>query len=101
MSTLSASSTRAQVLDEYSNTCSYEEDADAAKCRRFITAVRMLLSPRHSLKRSAHGGRGGEEVELDLVTLRQELTAAQSWLAGAIAAGSGSVVHADFTGFRE
>lgn len=102
MSTLNAASTRADVLSAYANNASYEEDASIDKCRAFITAVRILLSPKHLVKRTAHGGRSGEEVELDLTILRQELQDAREWLAAAGAAEDGSaVIHADFTGFRE
>jgi hypothetical protein len=100
MSTLSSTSTRAEVLAAYADNASYEEDASIAKAQAFITAVRILLSPKHLVQRVAHGGRSAEEVELDLALLREELKAAQGWLAGALAADSGAVIHADVTDFR-
>lgn len=101
MSSLTSSSTRTQVLAAYADNASYEEDASIAKAKAFVTAVRLLLSPAMSVKRSAHGGRG-EEVELDLEVLRQELQDARWWLSTALAAqDNAGVVHADFTGFRE
>lgn len=101
MSTLSGTSTTAQVLTAYGDNASYEEDASTAKCQAFITAVRLLLSPKHSFKRSVHGGRGGNEIELDTMTLRQELETARHWLAARQAADRGAVTHFDATGFRE
>ncbi len=101
MSSLSSASTTAQVLAAYADNCSYEEDASTSKCQAFITAVRLLLSPAHSLKRSVHGGRGGNEIELSPELLRAELQDARQWLANQNAADSGGVTHADFTDFRE
>jgi hypothetical protein len=102
MSTLNANSTRAQVLAAYADNASYEEDGSVAKCRAFVTAVRLLLSPKHLVSRAAHGGRSGEEVEIDLAILQQELQHAREWLAAAGAAEDGSsIIHADFSGFRE
>lgn len=101
MSTLSGTSTTAQVLTAYGDNASYEEDGSTAKCQAFITAVRLLLSPTHSMKRSVSGGRGGNELELDQALLRAELQDARRWLADQQAAEQGAVTHFDATGFRE
>jgi hypothetical protein len=97
MSTLSGASTLAQVKAAYDDNASYEEDASAAKCRAFVTAGRILL--RRVPKRAVHGGRGaGEEIEIDPVVLRDEVTEARRWLArNPGAAGTDHVIYADFS----
>lgn len=80
MSTLSSTSTRAQVLAAYADNASYEEDASVAKCKAFITACRFLLSPQHLVKQAGKGGGGGEMVETDQVLIRDEMTTARAWL---------------------
>jgi hypothetical protein len=94
---LDASSTRREVLDAYHNNAAYEENESLAQARAFVSACRHLLSPRHNVKRSVHGGRA-EEVELDLTLIERQMLAAQHWAAGYHAFDSGSsVVHADFS----
>lgn len=91
------------MLAAYADNASYEEDASVAKAKAFATACRSLLSPGRIVKRSAAGGRGGNEVELMPELLQQQLEDARRWLAAELAAASGgsAVIHADFTGFRE
>lgn len=99
---LSSSSTRAQVLAAYADNAAYEENGSLSQARTFVTACRLLLSPQHNVKRASHGGRGAEEVELDLTLIRDELKAAQDWVNLTAGAQSGSsVVHPDFTNFRD
>ena len=91
-----------ELLEAYDTNADYEEVGSVAKCRAFITACRRLLSPGVSPKRSVHGGRGAEEIEVDLTVLRDQLNAAQQWLADYDAGEIGShVVHSDFTNFRD
>lgn len=100
MSTLSSTSTLAQIKAAYADNASYEEDDDATKAQAFITACRMLMM--NLPKRTVHGGRG-EEVELPIELIEKQLTAARSWRGshGGLAAGGAGVKHADFRDFRE
>ena len=93
--------TLAEVLDAYDTNADYDVDESASKCRLFIAACRRLLSPGLSPKRSIHGGRGSEEIELDLLVVQNQLESAQDWLASFSSSDSGSnVTHVDFQGFR-
>lgn len=85
----------------YHDNLDYDLVESQAKARAFVAACRGLLSPDVTVKRSAHGGRGGNEVELDQTLLRQQLLDAQRWLAQTVAASSGgSVVLADLSDIR-
>lgn len=98
---LDANSTTAQVLDAWATNANYAENDSLSEARAFASAVRQLLSPRHSMKRSAAGGRGGTEIELDPPTLLKQLEDANVWISQKLAANGGGVIHADFTGYRE
>ena len=99
MATLDASSSLAEVRAAYADAASFEEDASPAKARSFITACRLLLALLP--KRSAHGDRGSNEVELDLTVLERQLVEARRWLAAQGHTGAfGRVVHADLSNFR-
>lgn len=92
----------ATLAQAYYDNADYEETSSPSKCRAFITTCRRLLSPAMSPKRTVHGGRGAEEIEIDLAIVRAELVSAQEWIADYEAATGGSnVVHVDFTNFRE
>lgn len=94
-------STRDEVLAAYANNAGYEENESLSQAKAFATACRLLLSPRFSVKRSAHGGSNGEEVELDLTVIQKQLDDARAYVATNAAAESGTgVVHPDFTDFR-
>lgn len=103
MSTLTSASTLAQVRAAYMDGASYAEDASPSKCKAFITACRFLLLMMP--KRASHGGRQGEEIEIDPSVIQEEKEAAENWLSGNDPTGSGSagggIVHVDFNGFRE
>jgi len=100
MSTLSSSSTLAEIQAAYADNASYAEDASPAKARVFVTACRLLLL--YLPKRSVSGGRGGTEVELDPRLIQQEMQAANRWLASSRAAVTGGgVVYADFDNYRD
>ncbi|MGA2032310.1 MAG: hypothetical protein ABSG68_08655 [Thermoguttaceae bacterium] len=81
MSSLNSASSLDDIRAAYADNASYAEDHDTGKCRRFITACRLLLLDLP--KRASHGGTSAEEVELDLEVLRGEIQHAQSWLASA------------------
>lgn len=92
MSTLSSSSTYAQVSDAYQDNASWEEDESVSKARAFITACRFLihLTPSHSKK-------GEEEIDKEVAAYRQEMEAARAFVATAgPTAYAGGVTHASF-----
>lgn len=95
---LSSSSTTDDVLAAYADNASYEEDADTAKCKAFISACRLLLSPAHLPRKT---GAGGNEVELVPEVIERRMDDARRWLAAQIAATSGGCTHLDLTGFRD
>lgn len=94
MSTLTSSSTLAQIEAAYADNASYAEDDSLAKAKLFETACRLLI---FKLPRSA--GHGDAQVTLN--DLRDELRDVQSWIAqkGSNTTNPG-VIHADFTEFR-
>lgn len=97
MSSLSSSSTLDEIVASYADSASYAEDASAAKCRAFLTACRLLLVKRPS--RVRHGG--GEEIELDLALVANQLTEANRWLvANGGSEYGGGYIHPDMTDFR-
>lgn len=100
---LSSTSTRDQVLDEYANNANYVVTGSTTEAKAFIAACTQLLSPRFSPKRMSHGGRGAEEVELDLETIRLEKHDAAAWLNihNDVSAGGAGVKHVDFSAFRD
>ena len=75
MATLSSSSTLAQIQAEYADTASYSEDGDVAKCRRFITACRLLI-----LKTPKSYGTREAQTEYNPELIREELQEAKFWL---------------------
>ena len=96
MSTLSSSSTDAQVLAAYDDNASYEEDGCRAKADSFITACRIL---RNRLPLSA--GRGPHTFTRE--SLQAEIEAAQRWKdahAATTGAGSGRVRYLSMENFR-
>jgi len=95
VSTLASSSTDAEVLAAYDDNASYEEDESTAKAAAFITACRFLL--RRMARKS---GDGTVEAELSPDLVRDELKAAQSWLAANGQTGGGAL-YADLSIYRD
>jgi hypothetical protein len=84
----------------YLTNAAYEEEGDLAKAKLFATACRKLLAL--PLTRTAKGGRGGDEAELDPTVIERQLDSARRWIAAEAAAQDNSAVrHADFTDFRQ
>jgi hypothetical protein len=103
MSTLTSSSTRAEINAAYLDNASYEEDGSVAKAKAFITACRFLLLPKITPSRSAGPGDGGE-VEFNLDMIKVQMEAAQQYVAANDTSnydGFGTVRHVDFTGLRD
>jgi hypothetical protein len=98
---LSSTSTTADVLAAYADNADFEETNDVAKARAFISACRLLLSPKHTLKRSVSGGRSGSEVELMPEVIERRMDEARRFVAAVVAAQSGGVIHVDLTSFRD
>jgi len=96
MSTLSSSSTDAQVLAAYDGNASYEEDGCRAKADSFITACRIL---RNRLPLSA--GRGPQTFTRE--SLQAEIEVAQRWKdahPATTGSGSGRVRYLSMENFR-
>lgn len=90
----------AAAREAYLTNAGYEENESIAECNAFITATRKLLVL--PITRTANGARDGNELELNPELLNQMLDQARRWLAAAKAANdSTSVIHADFTDFRQ
>lgn len=88
MSTLTSTSTLAEVKAAYDDNASYEEDSSVTKARSFITACRFLI--RRLPQRAKHGGTsGGEEIEIDMTTLEKQLSEAQKWIQSNNTTGTG------------
>ena len=84
MAVLSSASTLAQVQAEYVDTASYVEDGSASKCRRFITACRILL-----LKLPAESGTPQAHFRMNPELIAAELKKAEQWLGGQDTTDSG------------
>ena len=98
MSTLSSSSTDAEVKAAYDDNASYGEDDSTAKAAIFITACRMLL--RRMPKVAIHGGKlDAREIQQDLQLIADQMTAAQQWSAARNTAGQ--VKRLSFENFRQ
>jgi hypothetical protein len=95
---ITSSSTYSDILGEYLDNASYEENNSVSEARAFISACRALVV---FAMRSRHGGGGGEEVEFDLAVLQKEKEAAQAWLGvNDTDRGQGQVSYIDFRGSR-
>lgn len=75
MSTLTSTSTDAQVEAAYDDNASYAEDLSESKCRAFVTACRFLI------RRLADSmARGANSLHYDRGMIQKELERAQEWL---------------------
>ena len=99
MSSLSSSSTLAQVKAAYADNASYDEDGSVSKAKAFVTACRILLLKMPSVAEQL----GHARVEQEMSEIRRQLEAAQSYVATAAAdaGGDGQVIHSDFGEFRD
>lgn len=95
-STLSSSSSDADIQAAYLDNGSYEEDQSLAKARGFVTACRLLLFRLPKRSKSANG----HEVEFDPAVIQAELQRARAWIAAKNRTGGG-IVYRDFRGFRD
>ncbi|REJ65840.1 MAG: hypothetical protein DWQ31_16640 [Planctomycetota bacterium] len=74
---LSSALSRAQLIAIYQDASDYDLTGSISQARRFIQAGRMLLA--QPLRRSASGGRGGEEVELEPRIIQEQIARAEAW----------------------
>jgi len=96
MSTLTSANTLAEIIASYTDNASYREDNSASKASAFATACRILLLK--FPKRTAHGGRGGDETEIDPVLIEKQLADAEQF---ANFSGQAKARRAQFTNFRD
>lgn len=75
MSSLTGSSTLAQVMAAYDDNSSYEEDNSIVKARAFITACRILIRRTPTVMQKA-----SNELSYNVQVLQQELRDAFAWL---------------------
>lgn len=75
MSTLSSSSTLAEVQAAYDDNASYLEDDSVVKAKAFVTAVRILLRRTPSRAEKGSNAQGWNHE-----SLRKELEEARDWL---------------------
>jgi len=90
MSTLSSSSTLTEIQAAYDDNASYLEDGSTAKCKAFITAVRLLI--RRTAQQVSNSA-ASSSITIDINQYREELRDARKWLAangGQTAGGSGT-----------
>jgi hypothetical protein len=87
------------VRQAFLENADYAEVADVSKAKAFQTACRRLivLTP----TRTAKGGRDGEEIELDVQVIQQQLLEVTRWLACNDSASlSGQTAVVSFEYFR-
>ena len=96
MSTLTSSSTDAEVEAAYDDNASYREDQSTAKAKAFITACRILIR-----RCATRMGERGDLLEFDVGLLRDEQRAAESWAQANGGFSGPRVVRSDFSRGRE
>lgn len=100
MPTVDGSSALAEVKAAVDDNASFEEDQSLAKCRAYITAVRVLI---RRLSESASMSDSGGSLSRRIESLEKDLQAARDWLAshGGLSTIQGpSVTEANFEDFR-
>lgn len=96
-STLTSTSTDAEVWASYDDNASYEEDSSRAKALAFVTACRILLR-----RRPNRVVKEGEEIEFNDRAITQELNDVRQWLSLNPSTSAGAGVHyADLRDFRD
>jgi hypothetical protein len=99
MATISSSSTRQQVLDAIVDNASYLEDESIAKCKSYITALRVWLR-RWAFEESRTGT---QQLRYNTANAEQDLRDATRWLQARntnSATNPGSVKQFSVEGFR-
>lgn len=101
MSTLTSSSTLAEIQASYVDNASYAEDDSIPKAKAFLTACRILL-----LKLPAEAGTREGHMRLNPDLIQKEMKEARDWLDPQATPvtetpDGGSVTRASFTYFRD
>ncbi len=86
MSTLTSSSTLAQIKAAYDDNASYYEDGSVTKAKAFITACRFLL---RRIPASASES-GQNRVDFDMGLIQKEMADAMEFVAANASSSSGS-----------
>ena len=76
---LSSETSRSQIIAAYLDCSDYDLVGSTARAAVFIRAGRMLLA--RPVTRTAAGGQGGEEVELEPRIMQDEVAKAETWYA--------------------
>ena len=96
MSSLTSSSTLAEVEAAYDDNASYAEDGSVAKAKAFVTACRILLR-----RYPAEAGTRESHVRLSPEELRRSVAEAQAWLrANDMTTSAGRVTRVSFENSR-
>lgn len=97
LSTLDSTSTDADVIAAYDDAVSWYEDNSTTKAKALVTAGAMLL--RRRAKRTSFGG---EEIELDLDKIADEVNRARRFVNSrkTAAAGGAGVTYIDTSDLR-
>lgn len=97
MSTLSSTSTLAEVQAAYDDNASWQEDSSVAKAKAFATACRMLLR-----RLATEQAVGQERIRLDenLRQLRAELSHVTDWISVNATSSSPAVTLLSFEELR-
>ena len=103
VSTITSTSTIADIEAAYLTNLSYEEDASVSKGKAFVSACRAILAIRPEEAVKGGGGKSGSSLRFNVAAVQAQLEACQRWLAANDDTGSdssGSVRHVDFANFR-
>jgi len=97
MADLDSTSSEDDVRASFRDNASYEEDGDASKCRKFITACRFILG-NPSVFRAL-----GQEMQMSVASIEKMMRDARVWLsanstASGVPSGSRSFSLEDFRG---
>ena len=97
MSTLNGSSTDAAVKKAFDDNASWFEDGDSAKAAALVTAGTILLQ-----RRPKSISLSGEEIELDLTLIQDEVTRARKYAqsAKAVSAGGSGATYFSLEDFK-
>ena len=101
MAAVSSSSTDAEVRAALDDSASYEEDGSIAKCRAYVTALRIWIRRLSERKSTADAD---TRREIDLSTLSKEMENARAWMSengGETDTQAAQVSLADFGSSRD
>lgn len=102
MSSLTSSSTLAEVEAAYVDNASYAEDGSVVKAKAFITACRILLLkiPKSTGSRNGTAVYGPDLIQREMATAQAWVTANDTSDASGAATGGPVVTRVSFENFR-